>query len=336
MPLPSDLLRRIVAQADQATRVACCLASRTAYAALVHPDVWQHTTVHAPDDCALDFLRRAKPGHVKVCSSNVRLVQQFLLGLVAGGTHAAIRRLHLDLGDVRFPPRHTVLSCLAEYGALEDLDIECQAVKGPVCLAFSDAGAGLRSLRAVLVTERPHARSRARKVEVYFGDAHLPKLQDVRLEVATSDVLAHARRLPALDVVLYSGEHDTYEDAALDGVRLARLAVDVHCPAALQFLLSELPRARFIDRLSLTCSVNVCLETYVNMRHLCVCLQAPARRLDVVHAVVRGMASVSASHASHGDFQVCFRGAGSWSAFWLWLMRTELHVGLGGSVSMQA
>lgn len=329
MPLSPGLLRRVVAETDQATRVACCLASASARGALVHPDAWRRTTVYIPGPRALEFVRRIDAEHIKVDSSDVRRVERFLRGL-----HAGVKRLHLAFGDVAIPARHCLMTSISELGALEELIVECQCVSGPACLVFPNMCTGLLNLRTVVVEERPTARKQ-RKLEVFFGDVRLPCLEEVRLEVATSDILAHVRRFPRLDTVAYSSVRETYEDAALDGVRLTRLVLDVHSDVALHFLMAELARARFVDRLSLTCKGNTRLETYVNVRHIAVHLRPPARRAEVVHATVRGLASVAFSHADSDEWTVCFEGAGSWSAFRLWLFRTDLNVGLGGRVEVQ-
>lgn len=335
MALSPALLRRVLRRADQATKVACCLASKRLCEALAHGDAWHGATVHTLDSHAHEFLGRVRVADLTLVCSDVPLVEWFLDGLIAQGLHTSLVSLTLSLGSVSFPRHTSVMSCISEFTGLVHLAVECGCVSRPACLAFPSDHTGLRRLRTVRVTE--HATPR--KVEVYFDAAQLPLLEEVCVSACTCDILAQAWRLPSLRVVSYSGEVEAYEDSRLGDTRLASLSLDVTTPASHANLMAALSRAGYIDKLTLVCEGDVCLDTHIPARHLHLRLLDPDADLDLEYACVRCLSSLRIEAAEEmptgGGWHVRIRGVGSWQNFQTWLGRTTVHIGHEGTVTME-
>lgn len=335
MVLSEGVLRRVIAKADQHTRVACCVASKQLYDAAMHQSVWRRTRVYRLNSCALKFLARVRPESVHLVHSDVRRVEWFLDGMVDEGAHATVKALHLVLGMPTCLRHNVLLECIAEFEALVVLSIDAEDVLKPACLAFPP-GCVMRRLAAVKVTERATVQGACRKLEVYFAGADLPALEEVHIRARTSDIMAHARRFPVLTSVTYRSDEDSYEDADLTSVRLALLSVDVRDDYAMHFLMTALSYAGYAERLMLTCHANVCLDTRVTMRHLCIHLRSPAISVHVEHGVVRGLASltVEVPHCYPSrPFTVRFAGVGSFSNFCAWHQhQTVVRIGTDGVV----
>lgn len=326
MALPLAVIRKVVALTDQPTRVACCLASAKMYEAAAHPSVWRHTTVYRPDAHAIKFLRCVEPEAVHVACADAGRAEALIEGLAG----VPLRGLHLTLSS---GPCGSLVECIAACTHLRHLVMEFADLTQPACIAFPANCIGMPHLQFVRIVERPSRRS-PRRLEVYFGDAELPALEEVQVEVSTCDILAHARRFPKLKAVAYSAEDEGYEDADLRDVRLVSLSCDVRDAMAVYFLNDALGRARYVDQITLACYSNVCLETYVNARTLHIRVHPPATVVDIVHAAVRGIESVSidAPPEKTRGFTARFTGVGSWHNFQTWLERTVLRVGLEGTV----
>lgn len=337
MVLSPHVLRKVAARAGQDTRVACCVASRRLYDALAHVDVWRQATVFDPSPSALNFLRRVRTQAIELVGDDPRRVEWFLESLVSEGMHVTVDELTVDVSLAGWPRNRAILGCVSEFTELRRLVVRCHGAEKPACLAFPGDAVGLRQLRQLHVSDA----GPKRKLEVYLGGASLPSLEDVYVVAATCDVLAHAARCPRLRRVTYLGDKETFEDVEVSGMKLASLMVRVPSALALHYLCCGLSRARFVDQLTLVCQQDTCIETFIDVGHLRICLCRGARAVDIVHAVVRGMDAVTvdsveaACSTSPTPWTLRFTGVGSWHNFQRWLERTTLTLGLEGSLVVQ-
>lgn len=327
LPLPPDLLRRVVAKADQATRVACCVASKKLRHVLVHPVVWKNTSVYTIDDGVVDFLSRVTPEWLCICSTDVARLEWLLDGLLCGGVHITLRWLAIHLVNVCFPRPCTLAETLGEFPELTTLIIDMHGVREPACLAFSPDSSGLRKLQSLYVLEKIEP-----KMEVYLHDAHLPALERVVLQVATSDVLAHCRRFPGLRHVAYDSRAETYEDANLTHSRLSCMRVNVRDERALTYLVAALARARTLERLVLFLHGDMCLDEHVNARNVHLRLLPGVRRVELEYGAISDAWSLEVK--SDDPFEVVFHGMGSWDTFVRWSRLTRLTIAAGGTVKV--
>lgn len=331
MVLSAAVLRRIAAALDQETRVACCVATARLREALEHPSAWRRTVVYAPNSHALRFVCRVRPEVLHLPGAEVRHAEWFLDQLVAEGAHVGLQELHVTFAPVCALAAPALLPTVADFPGLRQLTLEFESVSRSGCLVFPGECGGLRALEYLRITERPVRPGTSRTLEVYFADARLPQLREVHLQVATSDVLAHVPRFPQLRVVRYGAERENFEDADLEGAKLDLLHADVRDTTAMHYLTVALERAAYIDRVQLACFADMFFDASVAAAHLSVQLHPPASQLDVVHSVVRRLASVSVDGGpGQRRFTVKFVGAGSWHNFFAWTQRAQLHVGMDG------
>lgn len=330
--LSHEVLRRVLAKADQASRVAACLSASSVHEAAVHPSVWRRVTVYDPaSPSVLAFLRRVRPESLRVVHGDVACVEALLRGVAAVGAGQQVTALTVDLvGSCAVPSACALLDCAAEFAALEALAVSAQDVAAPACLAFQP-DTTLPRLRALKVEERPPT-ARPLRLELYLAGAALPELEAVDARVATCDVLAHAPRFPRLRSVAYRGDVESYEDARLDGLRLDSLALHVRGELAMHFLEAALSSARYVDEVALSLHVPARLESFVNMRCLRLTACQPGLEVGLQLAAVRGLRSVTVDAPHAHRFTVRFCGAGSWHNFQTWQQRTAFHVGVGGCV----
>lgn len=342
--LSADVVRRIASCVDQPTRVACCLATKAMHAALMHPVAWRRAVVYRLDEHAERFLCVARPRVLHIVCDDVRAVERFLESLIARGMRDVVTVLRLSLGRATMPRACTLMDCVSDFTALVDLSIECEDLPCAACLAFPTTCAGLQSLQSLAITEHVSdaavhvsdaaSAPPARKLEVYVGDARLPELAEVSLRVATSDIMAQAWRLPALRVLSYWCDAETYEDARLDGARLSLVSVNVPTQHALEWLMAAVGMARHVDTLMLRCYDDCEVTTYVPVVNLHVKLFQRATEVCVLHPVVRCLESVTIEHAcpASQEWTARFVSVGSWHNFQHWAQRTDLRVGHNGSV----
>lgn len=334
--LSVSVLRRVAAMMDQSSRVACCMACKALEEALRHPAAWPRATVYKPDGIAEEYVSSVGVKELHIVWNDARDVERFLDSLASRGMHSTITSLRLSMGHANFGRASTLLHSISDFAALVDLNIECEDVPQPACLAFPRGQfAGLQRLHSLRVAEHA-SNDGTRKLEVYFDDARLPSLAEINIRVATSDIVAQVHRLPALRVLNYWCERETYEDASLDGARLTLLAVNALSPNSLDYLMCALSRARQVDTLLVRCFADVSLQTYIPIENLHVKLFDPASEVTIVHPVVRCLESVTIEHSGDGikDWTVRFVSTGSWHNFERWLKRTDFIVGLDGAVKV--
>lgn len=323
----THVVRRIASFLDQTSIVACCLSSRVVRNALMHPDVWQHATVYRLDTHAAETLYSMKTKVVKieVDAAESGALERFLSGLAP---HT--QSLHIALGTAALSQTHAITSCICELSRLQHLVIECARVCRPSCLAFP--AACMPDLRTIRIFEK----SAVRKLEVYFSEVELPALQEVMLEVCTSDILANLQFYRQVHSLVYVGSTETFEDARLEGVRLESLYVHVPTRLGLAYLQSELVRALCIGHVTLVCHEDAFVDTRVNARHLTINLRGEACAVEIEHAAVRRLHELTihahSPYALPGPWVVQFVGVGSWHNFHEWLGRCTLVVGCGGKV----
>lgn len=326
--LSSEVLRCILAKADQATRVAACTSARRVFDAAAHPSVWRRATVYTPDTAALAYLRRVRPETVHLVHGDIRAVESFLDGMRAQGLAASVTALRLDITAAgRLPCACALLDYVAEFERLEELAITLRDVPKPTCMAFSP-GATLPKLRALRIRDA----SRPSKLEVYLVDAKLPSLEAVDVEAATCDVLARVPEYPLLRSVRYRAEDETFEDAYLDGARLELLDVDVSDTLAMHFLEVAVTHARYIEHVYLGLHTNAKFEGFVNMRHLHITMHEPATNVILAYAALRGLGTVVVEAERDTPFTLQIVDVGSWYTFKTWMQNTALFVGMGGKV----
>lgn len=326
--LSPEVLRCILAKADQATRVAACASARRVFDAAAHPSVWRRTTVYSPDTAALTYLRRVRPETVHLVHHDARAVESFLEGMRAQGLAASVTALDIDIGAAgRLPCACALLDYVAEFERLEELAITLRDVPQPTCLAFG-AGCVLPRLRAIKIWDR----SATRKLEVYLVDAKLPELRAVDVEAATCDVLARVPEYPRLRSVRYVAQDESFEDANLDGARLEVLDVDVRDTLAMHFLEVALARARYIEHVYLGLRADARFEAFVNTRHVHITLHEPAASVVMAYAALRGLGTVVVEADRDTAFTLRVEGVGSWHTFKSLMQSTALFVGVGGKV----
>lgn len=330
MVLSPAVLRRIASRVDQATRVACCVASKHACNALRHPSVWQQASVYKLTDHATAFLKQMDTRVVTI--EIPKLVEAHSLEWFLAGLHPQIHTLRLCVEDLSLTSPHSIMSCICDLSELQQLVIECAIVRQPTCIAFPP-DASLRELKTVRITEF----SEERMLEVYFDDARLPALKDVFLEVNTSDVLVNPKLYPSLLSVCYFASHETYEDAHLEGVRLDGLSVNVMNKVAMGYLLCTASRAGQLGTVTLRCFSDVHIDAYLPTRALYLHTMPSVSTVEFLFPVVRGFDILSVHPHLIGartSWTVRFLRAGSWHNFQSWLHRTKLHVGFEGSVAV--
>ena len=326
--LSADVLRCILAKTDQATRVAACASARKVFDAAAHPSVWRRTTVYALSSAALAYLRRVRPETVHLVHHDIRAVESFLEGMRAQGLAASVTAMRVDVsGAAKVPCACALLSYVAEFEKLEDLDIRLDSVPKPTCLAFSP-GAALPRLRTLRIKDT----SSPRRLEVYLVDARLPALESVHVEAATCDVLARVPEYPGLKHIKYFAEDETFEDANLDGARLELLDVDVRDTLAMHFLGTQLTRARYIEHVYMSLYADVRFDAFVNTRHLHLHLCKPATEITATYAALRGLGTVIAEAWHNDPFTLQIVDVGSWYTFKTWMQNTALFVGIRGRV----
>lgn len=308
------------------------MASRALGGVVAHPAAWPTVVVHKLTAAAEQFLAEVGADDVELAAcGNVHRVEWFLEGLIARGMHTVVESLRICLGKTGLSTTCTLMHAVAEFTALEDLDIECEGLPRSACLAFPSTFGGLTRLERLRVTER----AADRRLEVYLGDACLPQLREVRLRVCTSDVLAQAHRLRNLHVVSYDCTRETFEDARLDNLRLELLSATAPTCDAADTLLTEVSNARRIGTLALTCP-SVTLDAFMPVDCLHIKVVDPGAEVSILHPAVRFMEAVTVEHMGDAPegWSVRFTAAGSWHNFQTWLARTVLRVGHDGSVSV--
>lgn len=322
--LSDEVLRKIAVGVDQRTRVACCLACHRLYRALHHPSVWAHARVYAPDTHAVRWLRCMRTAVLRVTCSNAYTLVWFIYALHPDSVTA----LSIVLERASLPISISMMACIARLSELEHLAIVCNPTHAG-CLVFSEEDGVFQKLRSVDIKDT----SDARCLEVYFHNAVLPALEEVHLEVRTSDVACSPSRcFPALRSLTYRGSHESYEDAGFDGLRVNSLELDVRTEGAMEFLKVALSAARSIQKLTLRCYVDIHLDTYVDARHVCIETRRNNLTATVVHAVMRSVGALTVRGDPSHTWTVRFMGAGSWHNFRAWLDRVDFNVGLGGTV----
>lgn len=328
MTLSAEVLRKVAARVGQATRVACCLASRRAFAALQTPRLWQHVSVYELDDHALAFMQQMDTRDVYVevpLVTDVGVLERFIAGLPP-----RTRQLSLWVKDACVTKAHSIMSCICDLNELEILVVQFSVLRQPMCLAFP-SDADLPNLRTVHMTEH----GQERHMEVYFDGVRLPALKDVILEVRTSDVMATLRRFPRLSSVCYFGTKETYEDARLEGVRLDGLSLNVLNTTAMGFLQSAVARADHVGAMTLLCFCDVCVEAYLPTRTLYIRAMPSVSQVEFMFHAVRGLEHLSVHPHTIGartSWTARFSRVGSWYNFLSWLKRARLHVGFEGTV----
>lgn len=325
-PISPSVLQRVARLVDQQTRVACCLCSKYAYDALLQPGVWRRVTVHSPTDAAWRFVHRMGVAavHLEFENDDVKRLEWFLETLP---TH--IEALYITLDDISWVKTNVVTEWISELTSLRHLTLDCRRVSRPTCICIPT----LPELFFLRVTEHGHPG----RLEVYFDDdAQLPQLEQVHLEVHTSDILSHAPRMRRLRSITYLGEKESFEDAQLRDKRLDALMVRVASNDAMEFLTNELARARHVERLTLVCAYEgVRVEMYVPARHLSIRIEESTEHLAILFPVVRDVDSLSIhphTLLSHTPWCVRFYSVGSWYNFQRWMQKSTLEVGFEGTV----
>jgi hypothetical protein len=327
----AEVARRVVALLNQHDKVSCCLSSKQMYDALMHPDAWGRVTVYRLDARATQFLHRMRPAQVTIQVQGVssKDVEAFLADVSVTDARQALVSLHLEASSSELCPRNALMGYISEFTRLSHLEIVWGGVGSRGCLVFKDPLPNLRSLR---IEERTLD---ARALEVYFGDAVMRRLSHVELVVATSDILAVARRMPLLAEVVYVNESDSFEDADLADMRLELLDVDVHTTTCQDYLFDALSRSRRISKLRLTAHCPLKVTKFLNVNHLNITMCCEANEASIDTWAVKYAASVSVvSDPCDGpaDWTLRFAGSGSWKAFSRWAQDTELRIGCGGTV----
>lgn len=327
MPISPAVLQRVVRLVDQRTRVACCVCSKYAYDALLQPGVWRRVTVFKPTEAASRFVHRmgVKAVQLDFANDDVKRLEWFLEALP---TH--IEALYIAVDDIARVKTSAVTEWISELSCLRHLTLDSRRVSRPTCLCIP----ALPELYFLRITEH----DRPGRLEVYFDDASLPQLEELHLEVCTSDVLAHAKRMRRLRRVTYLSERETFEDAQLEDMRFDAMTVRVASNDAMSFLACELARARHVERLTLVCGYDgVRLEMYIPARHLVIKIEESTERLTILFPVVRDTDSLAVHPLelhSRSPWRVRFYMAGSWFNFQRWLQRSTLEVGFEGTVEV--
>ena len=328
MVLSAEVLRSIASRVDQCTRVSCCLSSRRARSALVHPGAWVHVCVYKLEERALEFVQAMASRHVVIDVPGVvgaGPLEGFLAGLPV-----SLQKLELRVGDLSLARTHSIMSCICDITGLQQLVIECVIVRRPTCLAFPK-DARVRDLRSIRIVEL----SEERNLEVYFDDVRLPSLRDVFLEVRTSDVLTNVKLYPTLSSVCYFASQETFEDARMECVRLDGLTVNVLSASAMGYLLCAAARASRVGALTLMCYSDVRIDAHLPTQSLYVHTMPKVSTVEFLFPVVRSLDHLSVhpyAIGARGSWTVRFSRTGSWHNFRSWLSRTRLHIGFEGSV----
>lgn len=325
MPISPALLRHMARHVDQSTRVACCLSSKYMHNALTQAGAWRRVTVHKPTDAALRFIERVevKVVHLDFSQEDMGRLEEFLAALPTN-----IEALYMTLDDIAFVHTIGIMERVSELRSLRHLTIDCRHVSRPTCMCIPS----LPELYFLRITEH----GSPAKLEVYFDDAMLPCMEEVHLEVCTSDILAQAKRYRSLRRIVYMAGKETFEDAHLEDKRLDSLMVRVASPDGMSFLATELARARHVERLTLTCAYeDVRVEMYLPARHVLMKLENAAHQVSFLFPVVRELESLSVQPStlhSRPPWTVRFYFVGSWHNFQKWLDQSTLEVGFEGTV----
>lgn len=223
--LPTELLHQILRATDQGGRVACLTACKALSAAARQPaGCWPAVTLRDLDRTAVAFVARHRCRHVTIKSDTPDDVSWFLQHLAAAGAADCVDTLTLALGVVQRLPSDLLASVgllpRLRYCALsvQDLETACD-------LAWER---DMPCLEGLVVQERSEG---GKQLVVWFGRAAFPVLRRAVLDVGLTDVMAAARKMPALRDLVYRCDDDdsgeTYEDAALEGVTLDTLELDL-------------------------------------------------------------------------------------------------------------
>lgn len=292
-PLSDELLLRVLAQADQATRVSCGLVSARAHKLLQAPDAWRFAVVHVLTARALCFLKRVRPETLTLVASNTADLAWFVEGLVANGCHNHMHSLTVDLHSVCFPAQHAVMDHIAEFARLERLLILCRAPDSPspACLAIPRGHSGLQNLRELTCVALGET-DEERTLEVYFEGACLPSLESIHVHAATSDVLACVRRFPRLHTLVYIPIRDTLEDAQLEGMSFRVLKLGVACEDAARFCMRALASLEYAEQVKLVTSVPLAWNAFVNLRDLHIRVCGSPCSVELVYPVARHIEAV--------------------------------------------
>jgi hypothetical protein len=186
-----------------------------------HSSVWPHVTVFDADHALVPgFLEQLRPQRLVIHATQVRAAEE-LLSSQAVLDPMRVTHLTLFFNGGTFPKDNYLVDCLERFTNLKELKIFCQNTVSTRKHGFVFTGF-FPNLERLWVVGQP-----ASTLEVYFWGQVIPKLHSVVMEVATSDILAHLPKFPAMESVRYLSQREDYEDADFRCSQLRDLEVTI-------------------------------------------------------------------------------------------------------------
>lgn len=223
LDLSTDVLARVMRLAGQEARVRCLTACKALRAAVDTEAAWGRVVLRDPDGTAVDFVERTRCPVVLFVGAEPDDVEHFLHDLADRGRDDQLRDVRMEFASVARLPRGLLISA-ARHRGLRTLCVDVNECRDGAELVWPPWD--MPHLETLCVRE-----DTLKNTAVWFdgGLAGLPALRELVVDAEGSDVLRGLRRLPALRRLEYrhENEHETYEDADMDGLALDHVELDL-------------------------------------------------------------------------------------------------------------